>query len=96
MPEPPKQELTPAVPVKKSVTPDHIVCVEDGKHFKSLRRHLATEHGLTPEQYREKWSLPFNYPMTAPSYSEARSSLARTSVWVGRGKHQVRSIVPRA
>jgi predicted transcriptional regulator len=71
--EPPK----PAVSVKKSITPDHIVCLEDGKKFKSLKRHLRTQYNITPEQYREKWGLPPDYPMVAPSYAAARSQLAR-------------------
>lgn len=75
---PAREELTPAVPVKKSITLEHIVCLEDGKRFKSLKRHLRTEHGLTAEQYRERWKLPGDYPMVAPKYSEARSSLAKS------------------
>jgi predicted transcriptional regulator len=75
--EPPKVDLTPAVPVKKSVTKDYIVCFEDGKKFKSLKRHLNTHYGLTPEQYREKWGLPRDYPMVAPAYAAARSDLAK-------------------
>ena len=71
--EPPK----PAVSVKKSITPDHIVCLEDGKKFKSLKRHLRTQYGVTPEQYREKWALPADYPMVAPNYAAARSHLAK-------------------
>ena len=69
--------LTPAVPVRKSVNPDFIVCLEDGKKFKSLKRHLRTAYNLTPEQYREKWSLPADYPMVAPNYSATRSKLAK-------------------
>ena len=76
--EPPKVELTPAVPVKKSVTHDYIVCLEDGKKFKSLKRHLKTHYGLSPEEYREKWGLPRDYPMVAPAYAAARSSLAKS------------------
>ena len=68
----------PAVSVKKSVQPDYIVCLEDGKRFKSLKRHLRTVYGLTPEQYRAKWGLPADYPMTAPNYAAARSELARS------------------
>jgi predicted transcriptional regulator len=75
--EPPKVDLTPAVPVKKSVTQDYIICLEDGKKFKSLKRHLNTHYGLTPEQYREKWGLPRDYPMVAPAYAAARSDLAK-------------------
>lgn len=70
-------EEKPAVPVRRSVTPDAIVCLEDGKKFKSLKRHLRTHHDLTPEQYREKWGLAPDYPMVAPKYAEARSSLAK-------------------
>ncbi|WP_454818852.1 MucR family transcriptional regulator [Labrys neptuniae] len=69
--------LKPAVPVKKSVTADYVICLEDGLKFKSLTRHLRTAYGLTPEQYREKWGLPSDYPMVAPSYSATRSRLAR-------------------
>ena len=67
----------PAVPVKKSVYPDHIVCLEDGKKLKMLKRHLKTSYDLTPEQYREKWQLPPDYPMVAPNYAKHRSSLAK-------------------
>ena len=76
--EEPKVELTPAVSVKKSVTPDFIICSEDGKKFKSLKRHLRTTFDLTPEQYRARWSLPSGYPMVAPNYAKARSELAKT------------------
>ena len=71
------EPLKPAVPVKRSVTPEHIVCLEDGHKFKSLKRHLRTRYGMTPEQYREKWGLPPDYPMVAPKYAEARSQLAK-------------------
>jgi predicted transcriptional regulator len=67
----------PAVPVKRSVTSEYLICLEDGKKFKSLKRHLRTQYNLTPEQYREKWGLPPDYPMVAPSYAAARSELAR-------------------
>lgn len=73
----PQEELKPAVPVKKSVTNDYIICLEDGKKFKSLKRHLRTHFNLSPEEYREKWGLPSDYPMVAPSYSQTRSQLAR-------------------
>jgi len=76
-------ELTPAVPVKKSVTPDYIICLEDGKKFKSLRRHLNTAFDLTPEAYRAKWGLPSTYPMVAPNYANARSALAK-QIGLGR------------
>lgn len=69
--------LKPAVPIKKSVTPDYIICLEDGKKFKSLKRHLRTHYNLTPEEYREKWGLPPDYPMVAPNYAAARSRLAK-------------------
>ncbi|TCT02142.1 MucR family transcriptional regulator [Aquabacter spiritensis] len=67
----------PAVPVKKSVTPDFIICLEDGKKFKSLKRHLRTTYDMTPEAYRSKWNLPADYPMVAPNYAAARSELAK-------------------
>lgn len=72
-----KAELKPAVPVRKSVTDDHIVCLEDGKKFKSLKRHLRTRYDMSPEEYREKWGLPADYPMVAPNYAKQRSDLAR-------------------
>ena len=71
------EELKPAVPVKKSVAADFIVCLEDGKKFKSLKRHLRTHYNLSPEEYREKWGLPADYPMVAPNYSATRSRLAK-------------------
>jgi predicted transcriptional regulator len=70
-------ELSPAVPVKKSITHDYIICLEDGKKFKSLKRHLRTRYDLSPEDYRAKWGLPADYPMVAPSYAAARSNLAK-------------------
>ena len=73
----PNEPLKPAISVKKSITPDHIVCLEDGKKFKSLKRHLRTQYSMTPEQYREKWGLTPDYPMVAPSYAAARSQLAK-------------------
>ncbi|MEZ5815780.1 MAG: MucR family transcriptional regulator [Hyphomicrobiaceae bacterium] len=72
-----RDELKPAVPVKKSVTPDYIVCLEDGKKFKSLKRHLRTHYKMSPEEYRAKWQLPHDYPMVAPNYAAARSQLAK-------------------
>jgi predicted transcriptional regulator len=74
---PPAEPIKPAVAVKRSVTPEYIVCLEDGKKFKSLKRHLRTQYGITPEQYREKWGLPPDYPMVAPNYAAARSQLAK-------------------
>ena len=75
--EPEPEPLKPAVPVKKSVMPDYIICLEDGKKFKSLKRHLRTHYDMTPEEYREKWDLPADYPMVAPNYAAARSELAK-------------------
>ena len=71
------EPLKPAVAIKKSITPEHIVCLEDGKKFKSLKRHLRTQYNMTPEQYREKWGLAVDYPMVAPNYAAARSELAK-------------------
>jgi predicted transcriptional regulator len=73
----PAEPLKPAISVKKSITPEHIVCLEDGKKFKSLKRHLRTQYNMTPEQYREKWNLGADYPMVAPNYAAARSHLAK-------------------
>ena len=83
---PPKstERQEPAVSVKKSVTADYIVCLEDGKKLKMLKRHLRTAYGLTPEQYREKWGLPPDYPMVAPNYAKKRSTLAR-QIGLGTG-----------
>src|SRR5215211_3360600 len=75
--EPEPEPLKPAVNPKKSVFPDYIVCLEDGKKFKSLKRHLRTHYDLSPEEYREKWGLPHDYPMVAPNYAAARSDLAK-------------------
>lgn len=75
--EAPAAELKPAVPVKKSVTPDYIISLEDGKQYKSLKRHLQTKYGLSPAEYRAKWGLPKDYPMVAPNYAASRSALAK-------------------
>ena len=75
----------PAVSVKKSVTPDYIICLEDGKKFKSLKRHLRTRYSMTPEEYRTKWGLPHDYPMVAPNYAKARSDLAKR-MGLGQGR----------
>ena len=72
-----REEQKPKVPVKKSVMPDYLICLEDGKKFKSLKRHLRTHYNLSPEEYREKWGLPTDYPMVAPNYSATRSRLAK-------------------
>jgi predicted transcriptional regulator len=82
------EEPKPAVPPKKSVTPDYIICLEDGKKFKSLKRHLRTQYDLTPERYREKWGLPPDYPMVAPNYAIARSKLARQMGLGQRPRHK--------
>lgn len=76
----------PAVPIRRSVTPDYIVCLEDGRKLKMLKRHLMTAYGMTPEEYREKWGLPADYPMVAPNYAKQRSSLAKK---IGLGKRRV-------
>lgn len=81
-PEPEPQ--APAVSIRKSITPDHIICLEDGKPFKSMKRHLFNKYGLTPEDYRAKWGLPKDYPMVAPNYAAARSELAK-SIGLGQG-----------
>jgi predicted transcriptional regulator len=75
--EPEPEPLNPAVNPKRSVFPDYIVCLEDGKRFKALKRHLRTHHEMTPEEYRQKWSLPADYPVVAPNYAAARSALAK-------------------
>ena len=80
-------EQKPAVSIKKSVTPDYLVCLEDGKKFKSLKRHLRTHFNLTPDQYREKWGLPADYPMVAPNYANSRSKLAKN---MGLGQRKAR------
>ncbi len=75
--EAPAEPAKPAVSLKKSINPDYLVCLEDGKRFKSLKRHLRTQYSMTPEQYRDKWGLPADYPMVAPNYAVARSQLAK-------------------
>ena len=81
----PAEKPQPAVSVRRSVTPDYIVCLEDGRKLKMLKRHLATAYGMTPEHYREKWGLPSDYPMVAPNYAKQRSSLAKK---IGLGKRR--------
>lgn len=78
-----EEKPRPAVPIKKSVTADFLICLEDGKKFKSLKRHLGVSYGMTPSQYREKWNLPPDYPMVAPNYRAARSAMAK-SIGLGR------------
>lgn len=82
-PEAASEPARPAVPLKKSVNPDYLVCLEDGKRFKSLKRHLRTQYNMTPEQYRDKWGLPADYPMVAPNYAAQRRQLA---VQIGLGR----------
>src|SRR5215213_2754769 len=90
--QPPTEEpKAPAVPIKKSVQPDYIVCLDDGKRFKSLKRHLRTVYDLTPDQYRAKWGLPPDYPMVAPNYAAARSELAKQ---MGLGARRKRTPEP--
>jgi len=76
-------DLTPAVPIRRSVTPDHIVCLEDGRKLKMLKRHLKTAYDMTPEEYRARWGLPADYPMVAPNYAKQRSNLAK-KIGLGR------------
>jgi predicted transcriptional regulator len=77
----------PAVPVRRSITPDHLVCLEDGRKFKSLKRHLRTKYNMSPEDYRTKWGLAKDYPMVAPNYAKARSDLAK-QMGLGQGGRQ--------
>lgn len=84
------EPLEPAVPIKKSVQPDYIICLEDGKQFKQLKRHLRNAYGMTPDEYRAKWGLPYDYPMVAPNYSKARSELAKN---IGLGRKPAESRV---
>jgi predicted transcriptional regulator len=84
---PAPEPKAPAVPVKRSVTRDHLVCLEDGVHLITLKRHLHTAHGLTPEEYRARWGLAWDYPLVAPNYSENRSAFAR-SVGLGRSRSE--------
>lgn len=83
-PEPVAEVKDPAVPVRKSITPDFLICLEDGRKFKSLKRHLRTKYNMSPEEYRAKWGLAKDYPMVAPNYAKARSDLAK-SMGLGQG-----------
>ena len=85
-----EEKLVPAVPIRKSITPDFIICLEDGLKFKSLKRHLRTKFDMSAEEYRAKWALPADYPMVAPAYAEKRSKLAKSM-----GLGQQRRKVPR-
>lgn len=84
------------MPIRRSITPDYLVCLEDGLKFKSLKRHLRTKYGLSPEDYRAKWGLDATYPMAAPSYSEARSNLAKTAGLGQKGRKSVAAKSVRA
>jgi predicted transcriptional regulator len=90
---PVKEELQPAVPIKRSVTDDYIICLEDGMKFKSLKRHLRTAYDMSPEQYRAKWGLKPDYPMVAPAYAAIRSNLAKT---MGLGQVRQKNAPPPA
>lgn len=81
------EEIKPAVPVRKSITDEYLVCLEDGKKFKSLKRHLRAKYGMSPEEYREKWNLPYDYPMVAPAYARQRSDLAKR-MGLGQGRKE--------
>ncbi|ACG79125.1 transcriptional regulator [Phenylobacterium zucineum HLK1] len=81
------QPKEPAVPIRRSITPDYLVCLEDGRKFKSLKRHLRTKYNMSPEEYRAKWGLPKDYPMVAPNYAKARSDLAK-QMGLGQGGRQ--------
>jgi predicted transcriptional regulator len=82
--EPQPEPLKPAVPIRKSVTPDYLICLEDGKKLKMLKRHLRSTYNMTPDEYRAKWGLPADYPMVAPNYAEQRSEFAK-KIGLGRG-----------
>lgn len=83
-----QEELKPAVPIKKSITTDYIICLEDGKQLKMLKRHLKTAYDMTPDQYRDRWGLPSDYPMVAPSYAEKRKQLAKQ---IGLGRNRTKT-----
>ncbi len=91
--EPEKPELIPAISVKKSVTPDYLICLEDGKKFKSLKRHLRTHYDISPEEYRAKWGLSHDYPMVAPAYAATRSNLAKS---MGLGQRNAKAAARKA
>ena len=83
----PQEPLKPAVSIKKSITPDYLICLEDGKKLKMLKRHLKTAYDMTPDDYRERWGLPSDYPMVAPNYAAQRSEFAK-KIGLGRKKSQ--------
>ncbi|CAN7759601.1 MucR family transcriptional regulator [Mesorhizobium sp. LjNodule214] len=92
--QPEAEPLKPAVPIRKSVTPDFIISLEDGKRFKSLRRHLRTSYGLSPDEYRAKWGLPSDYPMVAPNYAATRSAMAK-QIGLGRKPQEAAKAVAK-
>lgn len=92
-PKPAAETLMPAVPIKKSVFSSYLVCLEDGKKLKMLKRHLQTVYGMTPDDYRAKWSLPNSYPMVAPDYSARRSVLAK-EIGLGRSPDEIGAEIP--
>jgi predicted transcriptional regulator len=101
--EPVSKPTQPAIPIRKSVTPDHIICLEDGKKLKALKRHLRDEHGMTPEEYRQKWDLKIDYPMVAPNYANTRSEMAKAmglgrkpAVGAGEAKSSEAAAAPAA
>ena len=85
----------PAVPIKRSIRPDHLICLEDGREFKSLKRHLRTKYNLSPEEYRAKWNLPKDYPMVAPNYAKARSELAKQMGLGQGGRKPAKRVIKR-
>jgi predicted transcriptional regulator len=91
MSAPVEQKPEPAVSVRRSITPDYLICLEDGKKFKSLKRHLRTHYNLEPDEYRDKWGLPRDYPMVAPNYAQARSRLAKKMGLGQKGRKARRS-----
>lgn len=93
-PKPTDAPLNPAVPVRRSVTPDYLICLEDGKRFKSLRRHLRTAHGLDPAAYRARWGLKKDYPVTAPNYSAERTAMAKSIGLGQRGAERAAAATP--
>jgi predicted transcriptional regulator len=87
VPEPVQEALKPAVPIRRSITPEHIICLEDGKKLRMLKRHLRTTYNMTPSEYRAKWGLPADYPMVAPNYAKQRSDFAKR---IGLGRKSAR------
>ena len=91
--EPVEQVKAPAVPIKRSIAEDYLICLEDGKKFKSLKRHLRTQYNMSPSEYREKWGLSGDYPMVAPNYARARSALAKE---MGLGQQRKKALTIRS